>query len=1167
MSAMANTTPLVTTVTKPVTNPRNADATPRVNIQEFCEEYYEDILPIIMDKFRHDRRKDVHTRMIESTRPFEIRDRHVLDRLGHRRQSAFDRLSKNYTPSTTKSRPRGIDSRDHPRGRSRPHRLDTSNEDCLKDKERFRSVGESYDDSFSHSHRDGNRSRHMNRRRDNESPLSSVSISYSSDGRYRKSRSKRHKSTNEDDLTRPWMCEEEDPFTPRIRNFESSQRTRMPNNVKTYDGTGDPEDHVKIFQAATHVERWAMPTWCHTFNSTLIGAARVWFDELPLESIYSYKDLKAAFLAYFMQQKKYVKDPVEIHNIKQKDGETIEDFMKRFKVKTGRNNPELTKCLNEHVPKKMEEMMIATTAFIRGEAAAASKKKGHTSWKTQGQSKRKTSDKRSDFQGHSREGRGSNRFTRLTRTPKEILAAEAGKKETSAKDKPMKIYMIQSWQRMTRQKVTQSFERVKEITFPPLTASSRTKGPLVIEAEMGGHMNHRMFVDGGSLMEILYEHCFNRLRPKIKSQMVPTTTSLIGFSGETIWPLGQLRLLVIIRDANHSTRAWMNFMIVRSLSPYNGIIRRPVIREIQAVPSTAHKMLKFTIEGGIVTICSTILIPTECTSLITSSAVSKEERTRPDNFKVALHPDFPDQEVAIEGMLSEKGRTEMCSILKKNLDIFTWKPSDMTGVLRSVVEHWLNIREGYSPVRQKKMGQAPERAKSKQAEVQKLVEAGIMREIQLAELDEEKTTFHTGQGVYCYTKMPFGLKNAGATYQGLMDKAFNGQIGQNIEVYVDDLVVKSYTEAEMLRDIDETFRTLRKINMKLNPKKCTFGVAEGVFLGYVVTPDGIKPSPDKTAAVLQLPSPRTIKEVQSLNGKLASDFHWTAEVEQDFKQLKQRLSELPQLVAPMPKEELIIYLSATYGAIREHNITYTPRTSVKGQILADFLIEMLDENLQAAPVAETQQEPWTLFTDGSLCVDGCGVGLILINPEGIEFTYALRFQFAASNNEAEYEALIAGTYVAKEENMVKYLDKVKSLAVVPHAMVKMCWTALGGPLTPITASWPFYKWGIEIAGPFPEGPGKFEFLIVAMDYFTKWIEVKAVRQSLAVRDWNATYRTAAVDVVSNDEELRLNLDLLEERRERAAICEAKGKLKMTKYYNARVRGVTFRPAGGKLGPK
>nr|GEZ17812.1 reverse transcriptase domain-containing protein [Tanacetum cinerariifolium] len=287
MSAMENTTPLVTTVTKPATNPRDADAAPRVNIQDFCEDYYEDILPIIMDKVCHDRQKDVHTRLDFGEGPRErtredshhssararatklewvkVQDRlrygdhHVLDRLGHQRQSAFDQLSETYSPSTTKSHPRETNSRDSPRGRSRARGLNTSRDDRPKDGERFGNVGESYDDSFSHSYRDGSRSHHMKRRMDNKSPLSSVSSSDSSDG-----------------------------------------RTRMPNNMKTYDGTGDPEDHVKNFQAAAHVERWAMPTWCHMFNSTLIKAARVWFDELPPESIDIYKDLKAAFLAYFM---------------------------------------------------------------------------------------------------------------------------------------------------------------------------------------------------------------------------------------------------------------------------------------------------------------------------------------------------------------------------------------------------------------------------------------------------------------------------------------------------------------------------------------------------------------------------------------------------------------------------------------------------------------------------------------------------------------------------------------------------------------------------------------------------------------------------------------------------------------------------------------------------
>nr|GEZ25849.1 reverse transcriptase domain-containing protein [Tanacetum cinerariifolium] len=338
---MVNTTPFVTTVTKPANNPGEANTAPRVNIQELCEEYYEDILPIIKEKVRHERRKDVHTR---------------LD-FGEGVEKAFAALENHMVILS-------------------PTHIVTK---------------------------------------------AVVTIQREETG-----------------LRHP-ACRE----AIQAKKSTSSRKTRMPNNIKTYDGTGDPEDRVEVFQAAAQVERWAMPTWCHMFNSTLIGAARVWFDELPPEIIDGYKDMKATFLSYFMQQKKYVKDPVEIHNIKQRDGETIEDFMKRFKIEIGRmkgapecmrisgfmhriNNSELTKRLNEHVPKTMEEMMIATISFIRGEAAAASKKKGYVSWKPQDQSKRHT-DKRPDFRGHSRDGRGANRFTPLTRTPKKILAAEANK--------------------------------------------------------------------------------------------------------------------------------------------------------------------------------------------------------------------------------------------------------------------------------------------------------------------------------------------------------------------------------------------------------------------------------------------------------------------------------------------------------------------------------------------------------------------------------------------------------------------------------------------------------------------------------------------------------------------------------------------------------------------
>ncbi|GJX52185.1 reverse transcriptase domain-containing protein [Tanacetum coccineum] len=545
----------------------------------------------------------------------------------------------------------------------------------------------------------------------------------------------------------------------------------------------------------------------------------------------------------------------------------------------------------------------------------------------------------------------------------------------------------------------------KEILFPPLRDDEGAEGPLIIEAEIGGHQVHRICIDGGSSFEILYEHCFNRLRPEIKSQMVPTTTSLIGFSGEIKWPLGQITLLVKIGDDEHLTSALMDFMVVRSTSPHNRIIGRPGLRKIQAVPSTTHVMIKFPVTGGILTIKSSKIIPVECAMVSgPEEQPISVNKVKEERVKVAINPEHPEQTVMIGSDLTEKARVKLCNLLQRSLDIFAWTPADMTGVPRHIAEHRLNVREGCQPVRQKKRGQAAERNIAINDEVSKLVAAGIMREvhyhdwlsnpvmvkksdnswrmcvdfkdlnkacpkdgyplpeidwkveslcgfpfkcfldaykgyhqIQMAEEDEEKTAFITNQGIFCYTKMPFGLRNAGATYQRLVDKAFHGQIGRNLEVYVDDLVIKSRTEDEVVRDIEETFKTLRKINMKLNPKKCTFGVEEGMFLGYQVNTKGIKICPDKVDAVLSLQSPKCLKDVQKLNGKLASlnrflaksaekslpffktlkkctkksDFLWTEEAEAAFRQMKEHIAKLPMLTAPEEQEELIVYLAAS----------------------------------------------------------------------------------------------------------------------------------------------------------------------------------------------------------------------------------------------------------------
>ena len=143
-------------------------------------------------------------------------------------------------------------------------------------------------------------------------------------------------------------------------------------------------------------------------------------------------------------------------------------------------------------------------------------------------------------------------------------------------------------------------------------------------------------------------------------------------------------------------------------------------------------------------------------------------------------------------------------------------------------------------------------------------------QIKMNEDDQERTSFVTSQGLFCYKVMSFGLKNAEVTYQRLMNKMFTHQIGRNIQVYIDDKLVKSLHENDHLDDLQETFDTLRSYNMKLNPSKCVLGVTAGKFLGFIVSQRGIEVNPEKVQAIMELGPPRTVKEMQSLNGKIAA---------------------------------------------------------------------------------------------------------------------------------------------------------------------------------------------------------------------------------------------------------------------------------------------------------
>ena len=143
-------------------------------------------------------------------------------------------------------------------------------------------------------------------------------------------------------------------------------------------------------------------------------------------------------------------------------------------------------------------------------------------------------------------------------------------------------------------------------------------------------------------------------------------------------------------------------------------------------------------------------------------------------------------------------------------------------------------------------------------------------QIPLAVDDQAKTAFVTLSKNYHYKMMPFSLKNTGATYQKIMTRIFEPQLGKNIEIYIDDMVVKSKVEFDHVNDLGNIFDILRRYKLRLNASKCSFGVGSGKFLGYMVTHRGIEVNPDKIKAINNLQPPRNPKEVQRLIGMTAA---------------------------------------------------------------------------------------------------------------------------------------------------------------------------------------------------------------------------------------------------------------------------------------------------------
>src|SRR3954469_13065473 len=210
--------------------------------------------------------------------------------------------------------------------------------------------------------------------------------------------------------------------------------------------------------------------------------------------------------------------------------------------------------------------------------------------------------------------------------------------------------------------------------------------------------------------------------------------------------------------------------------------------------------------------------------------------------------------------------------------------------------------------------------------------------IRLKVEDQEKTAFITPFGVFCYNTMPFGIKNACATYQRCMQACLKDQIGRNVQVYVDDIVIKTKEARTLIDDLREMFDNLDRYKIKLNPEKCAFGVPSGQLLGYFISQRGIEANPKKIRSIMAMEKPKNIKGVQQIVGRIAAlsrfisrmgekalpfyqllckadKFEWTPEAGDAFETLKRLLSPSPVLVPPKERDPLLMYIAATHQVV------------------------------------------------------------------------------------------------------------------------------------------------------------------------------------------------------------------------------------------------------------
>ncbi|GKD68338.1 reverse transcriptase domain-containing protein, partial [Tanacetum coccineum] len=449
-------------------------------------------------------------------------------------------------------------------------------------------------------------------------------------------------------------------FVCWIEDYPLPDGLKMPSHIGSYDGKGDPNNFLHLFEGAICMQKWFMPVACHMFTYTLKDSALIWWNSQKIGSILNYEDLKAKFRSHFSQQKKFTKTHLAVHNIKQRECESTRAFITRYTDDTlqilglheeqhfrfcsllenkkfgqaSLHGPSihlqrvitLGKRIEDDSPLIRDKIKLLSNLVKSPREILATEKVAKTfeqpprlpgaNW-----SKDKTrychfhedygheTNQCRELKHQIEEAVKSGQLAHLVKGVKEKKEKTTGTRSEERKKEEKKpildkvhVLMISRKNRNVKKRPANHGE-IGEITFPPLP-NVGSADPVIIKVYISGRQVNRVYLDGGSSCEVIYEHCFLKLKPSIRSLRVDSNTPLVGFSGEQSWPLGEIPLEIMIGEGPIAVTKTLTFVIVKSDSPHNLLLGRTAMQQMGIVVSTVHGAIKFHTPRGIGTIFS-----------------------------------------------------------------------------------------------------------------------------------------------------------------------------------------------------------------------------------------------------------------------------------------------------------------------------------------------------------------------------------------------------------------------------------------------------------------------------------------------------------------------------------------------------------------------------------